>query len=164
VHVAWGYKPPITNFIQFVLDPTPSPAPGTALTAVTQSKVDGFYSSDNVVDYWDTQDPPDNECAPYVCYTLAYGDSGISVQAVQNGKNGKPAVWIVKTTNNPNDQAHLFVVTNDFSGTHVQVADYTAPSFEFAVSLNPITVYPTYSLAPSRDNNASITWGEIKAR
>ena len=100
----------------------------------------------------------ENEPAPYVIYTLDYGRKGVDVQPV--GSDG--AAWIIKTQNRgPGDPVRLYVTDNK-RGKAIYLADYASLPFELAVSLEPITSYPTASLAPPRDKTVAIMWGNIK--
>ena len=57
------------DVVQFVVDPLRDvDKPGTDPEAITQGKVDGYYSGDENVDYLDTQQlpEPEEEPAPYI--------------------------------------------------------------------------------------------------
>ncbi|MBM3238339.1 hypothetical protein FJZ31_18765 [Candidatus Poribacteria bacterium] len=141
------------GFVQFVVEPDVS-SPGTDAKAITQAKVDDYYSGDDNVTYWSTI----NEPVRYIIYTLDY--SGFTVTPVQWDRKKKPVTWTIEATGNP----VLYVKLTDFNGGKVFLVDsYTVNlPFAFAVSLNPLTTYPRVSGAPRKDSTLSTTWGEIK--
>lgn len=151
--------------VQFAIDPVSNTIPaGSDTRVVTQGSVDSYYDGDTDQRYFCTRAEPNLEPFPYVVYVIDYGDNGFDVKPIAFNKAKKPVTWIVKTkTGNSGDLVRLFVVKDEYWGEKVYLTSYSSLPFEFAVSLNPISAYPTTaSPAPPRSDNVSATWGEIK--